>query len=454
MTSDRIIGEAGAARIIEQVGQAKHPLPWVFNLPCDNDHIFDLLPSLVEPPIFYWRSRNRRTEMAASGAAVTFLSRRDQPALKQALAVCAQSGQEHPIALYARRFTPSADPDQLWRLYPSEMCWIPKTAVVRKDNRLYRQHCLMVAPDSSAAELLAAAQKLAMPKICPPLDPDIGHMPSVQSVAYHPDLSGWRRNVEQVLQAIASGRIEKAVLARRTDYHFDGLLDPIMLMRRLMPHNDKTGLVLFCPSKESAFISFTPESLFRRHGGGLELEAISSTVRRGRSEADDLRQAHLLRHDEKAVREHQFVIAGITHSVSSISCAAPAVGDTDILPLDRVHHLMTPMTAELRDGVDDSMVIDHLHPTPAVGGTPTEAALRLLSTLEPFDRGWYAAPIGYTTESEAEFVVAIRSALVYGKCISVFTGAGIVAGSDPDAEWDEINAKDILQPLLRDREPR
>ncbi|MEZ4744549.1 MAG: chorismate-binding protein [Calditrichia bacterium] len=82
-----------------------------------------------------------------------------------------------------------------------------------------------------------------------------------------------------------------------------------------------------------------------------------------------------------------------------------------------------------------------LHPTPAVGGYPKDLALPKISELEPFDRGWYAGPIGWFSKNAAEFAVAIRSGMVYHNKLLLYAGAGIVPGSEPEKEWDELENK-------------
>jgi salicylate biosynthesis isochorismate synthase/menaquinone-specific isochorismate synthase len=108
---------------------------------------------------------------------------------------------------------------------------------------------------------------------------------------------------------------------------------------------------------------------------------------------------------------------------------------------------MTPITGTLRSPHHVLDLVDRLHPSPAVAGHPRAAALRLLPQREALSRGWYAGPIGWMdARHDGEFAVAIRSALVRDAEASLFAGAGIVAGSDPDAELGETRLK--LQPLL------
>ncbi len=111
------------------------------------------------------------------------------------------------------------------------------------------------------------------------------------------------------------------------------------------------------------------------------------------------------------------------------------------MKLTRRQHLWTPIEGHLHVHVDDADLLSRLHPTSAVGGEPTTEALRYIAELEPFDRGWYAGPLGWIARDSAEFAVAIRSGLVDGARLALYSGAGIVPGSTPQSEWDEIENK-------------
>ena len=113
----------------------------------------------------------------------------------------------------------------------------------------------------------------------------------------------------------------------------------------------------------------------------------------------------------------------------------------EVLKLRHCQHLLCKVGGQLNQSDCDAEVIAKLHPTPAVGGTPKEEALHWINELEDFDRGWYAAPVGWISHDAVEFAVAIRSALVQGDTVSVYTGAGIVPGSKPKSEWNEIENK-------------
>jgi isochorismate synthase EntC len=104
-------------------------------------------------------------------------------------------------------------------------------------------------------------------------------------------------------------------------------------------------------------------------------------------------------------------------------------------------HLRTPISANLRPGARIAQVISALHPTPAVGGTPRSEALSFLRAHEAFDRGWYAGAVGWLGASRAHLCVGLRSALIRGEELRAFAGAGLVPGSDPEAEWVETERK-------------
>ena len=112
-----------------------------------------------------------------------------------------------------------------------------------------------------------------------------------------------------------------------------------------------------------------------------------------------------------------------------------------VMPLRNCQHLHTPFDATLKSDVSDTALIQSLHPTPAVGGLPRDAALAWLDVHEPFDRGIYAAPVGWVDRKGADFAVAIRSAIVREETLALYAGAGIVPGSKAEEEWAEINQK-------------
>ncbi len=132
---------------------------------------------------------------------------------------------------------------------------------------------------------------------------------------------------------------------------------------------------------------------------------------------------------------------GIEEALRPLCTELEAEDGVSEMKLASRRHLVSRVRGELREGVTDADVLRALHPTPAVGGYPGEVALEGIRELEPFDRGWWAGPVGWVGADASEFAVGIRSGLVRGRTLALFSGAGIVPGSRAEEEWAEVEQK-------------
>jgi isochorismate synthase EntC len=140
--------------------------------------------------------------------------------------------------------------------------------------------------------------------------------------------------------------------------------------------------------------------------------------------------------------EHDIVVRALTGALAELCDAVSAPAAPTLLTVPDVHHLYTPITARRREGTDLFSLLERLHPTPAVGGAPHEEALAFIREHEGWDRGWYAAPVGWMDASgDGEFAVGLRSALMDGHQATLFAGCGIVADSVPSDEYAESELK-------------
>jgi menaquinone-specific isochorismate synthase len=256
----------------------------------------------------------------------------------------------------------------------------------------------------------------------------------------YPTKARWHRNVATAVDEIARGDYAKIVLARRSCFDFGSELDPIALLRRLRDAAKDCYHYCFSPGGGWTFIGASPERLYKRQGPLFYSEAIAGTRPRGETPEADAELEASLRASTKDAAEHRIVVDSICAAMRPL-CADVAAGNVTVLKLASVQHLATSVEGRLRDGVDDAAILGRLHPTPAVGGHPAEKALQQIRRFEPFDRGWYASPIGWISEDEAEFAVGIRGGLVSRSRLCLYSGAGIVAGSTPHEEWNEIESK-------------
>jgi menaquinone-specific isochorismate synthase len=257
----------------------------------------------------------------------------------------------------------------------------------------------------------------------------------------HPDREGWRLNVERALAAFLEGRLDKVVLARRTEFGFAEEVDAALLAERLEEATPGCFHFYVEPEAGVAFVGASPERLFRREGYLIESEAVAGTRPRGASEADDDELRDDLLRSEKDKAEHDHVRVGIGEALGPLCDELEVEGGASEMKTASRRHLVSRVRGVLREGVTDPEILRALHPTPAVGGYPKEEALAEIRAAEPFDRGWYAGPVGWIGANEAEFAVGIRSGLVRGRSLSLFSGAGIVEGSVSEAEWAEVEQK-------------
>jgi menaquinone-specific isochorismate synthase len=264
-------------------------------------------------------------------------------------------------------------------------------------------------------------------------------------IAHHrvdsPTREEWYAKVEELLNLFEQGEVDKVVLARESRFFFNDTVDPFSLLQHLRENTTHSYHYAFQVTHGSAFIGASPERLFKRDGELLYSEALAATRPRGATlEEDELLGAELL-NTEKDLHEHRLVLDRIISLLEEFCTSVSRDREMEVLKLRHCQHLLCKVGGQLISTDCDADVLEKLHPTPAVGGTPKDSALEWISRLEDFDRGWYAAPVGWIGSDGAEFAVAIRSALVQNDIVSVYTGAGIVSGSKPRKEWKEIENK-------------
>ena len=256
-----------------------------------------------------------------------------------------------------------------------------------------------------------------------------------------PDRPTWNRTVGLFAHAVASGRIDKVVLARRVVFRADADLDVVAALRHLAETAPESTTFAFARDGVT-FFGATPERFLRTTGRSFDTVAIAGSAPRGRDAAEDAGFAAALLASAKDRAEHAVVVAMLRESLTPIVDSLTVADRPAILPLSHVQHLITPISGRLREEADLLTLARQLHPTPAVGGAPRDAALALITGHEGFERGWYAGPIGWLgADGDGELMVALRCGLVSGAEATLFAGCGIVADSDPATEWEESRLK-------------
>lgn len=390
------------------------------------------------PGKIFWSDRSDSIAFAAAGIADLII-----PQEETDLRMLEERGttllRTEPRARYfgGLRFDPRRPANDEWAPFGTFWFVLPRFELVARDGRTILA-CNVVLP----SDLHRKSQVLSeIKQLCLPLGSLQGSLPLPESRSDAPDKTGWTRNVEWALNSFERGDLGKVVLARRADFGFSEAIDPVVLLKNL--HAATPGCFHFFiqPDAKTAFLGASPERLFFREGRSISSEAVAGTRRRGDSAVDDERLRDELLLSPKDQLEHAFVLRDVQRELAGLCTAVEADVQTSEMTLTLGRHLYTGISGTLKEGVGNVDVIRALHPTPAVGGHPREAAFAAIHSLEPFDRGWYAGLVGWIGAEGAELAVGIRSGLVQGNKLSLFSGAGIVPGSVPDAEHDEIEQK-------------
>jgi salicylate biosynthesis isochorismate synthase/menaquinone-specific isochorismate synthase len=254
--------------------------------------------------------------------------------------------------------------------------------------------------------------------------------------------------------AAATGRIEagemsKVVLAREVVVDSASAHDPASLFGALR-EQFPSCFCFCCGTPEAAFFGASPELLVRRSGAGVSTVALAGSTRRSSDPAVDDHLGEQLLRSDKNRREQRIVTERIVRILRPHSVWVEAAPEPEVIRVANIQHLGTPVIAQLAEPRSAVELAGLMHPMPAVGGEPREAATGAIAELEDIDRGWYAGPVGWMDAAEdGEFCVGLRSALLRDREARLYAGVGVVAGSDPADELEETEIKlQALLPLL------
>jgi isochorismate synthase len=326
---------------------------------------------------------------------------------------------------------------------------LPELALARHRGEARLTVCVAVGPhDVEQALSERVARRLAglRPASMPLIDPDPVERTRVAAAA---PPSHYEHAVERAVERIRHGELDKIVLAREVRAHSARPHDPAAVLGAL--REAFPACYCWCVgTDEAAFVGASPELLVRRDGERAQTVALAGTTRRSADPSVDDHLGEQLLRSAKNREEQAIVARGIKRALEPLSMWVTAAEEPALIKVQNVQHLATPIRAQLADPVPAIELAGLLHPTPAVGGEPRDAALPLIPALEGLDRGWYSGAVGWTDLSEdGEFCVALRCALLRGRVAHLYAGCGIVGDSSAPEELAETEVKlQALLPLL------
>jgi len=385
-----------------------------------------LVAAFRSAPLVAWSSR----ELTLVGVGIAHeLRGRGDARWAELVAGARQIGGNGPVRprlVGGLAFVPGAADAAPWTGFGDAWFALPRWSYIREGDSAH----LVLALDAASArqdfrdELAAFRAAFAggyQPRPQPPmtgLDPG--------------DTQAWRAQVRAITDAIARGEHAKIVAARSAIVSLAGEARAADMLAELDARHAECVRVLVRPPGGGTLIAATPERLVRLDGCAVQCDALAGSHPDG---------AGALLASGKDRREHDLVVQAIASALRGLGAEVHVPAEPVVRALRHMLHLHTPITATLPAPRHVLELAAALHPTPAVGGTPTRVATRWIAEHE-VPRGWYAAPVGwFDLDGNGELAVAIRSGVLAGERAHLWAGAGIVAGSDPDRELAETELK-------------
>ena len=350
-----------------------------------------------------------------------------------------------PVALGGFAFDPSAPANPAWEAYPDALLIVPRFLFLSVEHGTWCTINLQVSagfdPDTETEEIIGELAELASVA-----DGRLGDRQPGLLAPFNDPSGPWEQQVQDIVQEIRRGAVQKVVLAREFRLRARADFDVDVALHRLAAAAGHCTLFAL-DTGSGCMIGATPERLIRLQDQTVQVDCLAGSTARGDTEQADRCLGQALLHSAKDRREHGLVVRTLREALSSYCLSLEVPDAPRLLRLPDVQHLHTPLQGTLPAGASILELAARLHPTPGVGGVPRLAALELIREQERLGRGWYAGPIGWVDAGGGgEFVVGIRSALIHGSDAWLYAGCGIVKGSDPRSEYEESCLK--LRPML------
>ena len=406
---------------------------------------------------FFWQNGKDQNLFAGFGIAVQMMAwgagRFSDIQLKatilfqQASLLSGRSDLVTPRLFGGFAFRDDFTPDNTWSVFHPAHFILPHYQLVQSGKESWLTINTMLPPDEDLSEIREQLHEALVIRHDMLLQADVkkfsqSPMPSSVRTSYPMTYEDWTEIIDEAISQMRTTELEKVVLSRVCELRSRERINVCRALAYLNLHYADCTRFLFEPRPFHAFYGATPELLVQVTGKQLNTMALAGSMQRGSTAAEDVDLAHQLVDSEKERYEHTLVVESIRRRLCPFSTMLKAQEQPEIYTLSYIHHLLTPIEAQLRQAVGVLPLVQTLHPTPAMGGSPRSLALDFISHAEPVPRGWYAGPIGWIdAKMDGEFGVAIRSAVAQERRVWLYAGAGIVPDSNPRKEWDETALK-------------
>ena len=427
---------------------------------CDDISFAGFLASAAGQPRYYWEGQRGAVAFAGAGNAVELRAWGEGRFTKiaaDARELFAGAFLDHvdkphagPRLFGGFAFRSDFTPDNTWSIYAPAHFVLPHYQLVSRAGRKWLTINTQIPLDEDPEALIPDLKAALRDKIAvlgrEAASAVAGPQSTLQGSAYPMSYAAWQGMINKATDRIRAGELKKVVLARAAELQFSERVNLLPILRHLAAHYADCYRFLFEPRPGYAFYGASPELLAAVQGRRLETMALAGSISRGETAEQDRRLGEQLLGSAKDRHEQQIVVDKMCERLAP-QVQSLELAPVDLLKLSNIQHLHTPIRGVLKRAAGILPLVEALHPTPALGGDPRAGALRLIRELEPIPRGWYGAPVGWIdSRLEGQFAVAIRSAVAQEARVWIYAGAGIVAESLPQSEWEETALK--FRPML------
>jgi menaquinone-specific isochorismate synthase len=352
-----------------------------------------------------------------------------------------------PVMFGGFSFDPLKEKTTLWSNYADSLFHVPKYMLTLVKGQTFLTTNIVCTPndDYSLFEEEMEERTQLLSSLNLKQDTDMKPAKLLEMKEISPQQ--WKQTVDDVVEELKTGSLKKVVLARELRLLFDSHVKADVILENLY-NQQRDSFIFVFESNGDCFIGATPERLVKKQGENVFSTCLAGSIRRGKNEEEDNILGKTLLNDQKNISEHAFVVEMIKEALEE-SCEEIILPEKpQLMKIRDIQHLYTPVIGKCQKDASLLLLVERLHPTPALGGLPKQEAVEKIRQVEELDRGFYAAPLGWVDyRGNGEFSVSIRSGLIQGKEASLFAGCGVVANSDSESEYLETSLK--FTPMLR-----
>lgn len=349
-----------------------------------------------------------------------------------------------PLLFGGFSFDPYSMKEELWQPFGDALFYLPEFMLTRLNGDCFMTVNLLDDKENKDGALLYAERG-----IDELVNQPFSEKQTLSTLMYKEEnsVAEWLTSVGDVVNLIKETTVKKVVLSRKMRLVFSNPPASGDVLTRLNMQQPNS-FIFSIESGDCCFVGASPERLVKKSGEVIFSTSLAGSIGRNKDPEEDRKLGQTLMNDEKNLHEHALVVEMIKKALEPHCENMDVPKEPVLLKTPYIQHLYTPVRGKAKTSTSIFQLVEKLHPTPALGGVPTSKALEIIREKEMMDRGFYAAPIGWTDfRGNGEFIVAIRSGLMKQDEVFLYAGCGLVADSDPEDELKETGMK--FQPMLQ-----